>query len=509
MRSRARSCLRAWVVLPFVLLAGCGGGGGGGSSSGGSSPAPVVPTPASIDIGARMSAMSLSVERDVYQRGGGDTASLKLLVDRLPADGYYYRVTNTAKAISSVSKTPMDDGSVDIRVSLSGPDLLAAGVYDDTVTVEVCLDSQCQRPALGSPFVVAVRLSLGFHAPTEAGQTPLSPQAAQTLTHDLVAAAYSARLDAVVMVAKTPSPALHVRDLTTGLSRSVVLATAPTSVAISPDGLSAAVGHDGAVSLVDLGATLSVKRFPVSGVIGAVVLDGSGRIFGFDGGPATWMPVHWVDVAVGTDMSSTDKLYGNGFPMLHPAGDRIYTANRGVSPSDIVRVSLDGSGVAAVKDSPYHGEYEMCGQVWPASSGNRLYTACGNVFGTSSDVSLDMRYAGSFPLSAKTDTAPYGYAAVSVSDSPANDRLIVLEQDKYSCDPRIELLHRCFTRVGTYSASTLSLLSRATLSPVTAGADRFAQIGRYVFQRADGRAVLLSELRGAPATSSVLIGTLP
>ncbi|WP_418320824.1 YncE family protein [Piscinibacter sakaiensis] len=486
-----------WVAALVLSLAACGGGGGGGAASS-----------ASNDIGARMSASSLVVERDTYQRGTGQPLQLKLLVDRLPGEGFFYRVTHTSNAIFGIGKTPLGDGSIDLQLQLQAPGVLGNGSHVDTVTVEVCLDQACLRPAAGSPFLVPVTLAVGFFAPTEAG-VPSQPQTAlQALSHDLVAAAYSRSQDTLLMVSRTPVAALHVVELATGRSRSMPLASAPTSVAVSPDGLHAAVGHDGAVSLVDLGTTASVRRIPVGTVVGSVVLDASARIHAF-GAASTWTPVFVVDTATGSVEPSVARIFGPGFPVLHPAGTRIYSADRDISPSDIFRVSLGANGVSAVKDSPYHGEYEICGQVWAGTLGARLYTACGNIFGSTEDVGLDMRYIGSFALAPKSGPAPWGSIATSVSDSPVSDRLLVLEQDKFICDPRQDRQIDCFTRVATHAASTLALLSRNTLAPITVGADRFAQIGRYVFHRPDGRALLLSELRGAPAANSIRLSTLP
>lgn len=500
-----------WMLVVCLALAGCGGGGSGGESSPGT---PAPPSTPQNDIGAHMSKASLSVERDVYRRGGIEQLELALLVDRPPAQGYYYRVSYTTQGISFVGVAVRSaDQGLDLQVQLSAPGVLAAGSYDDTVTVEVCLDDKCATPARGSPFVVPVRLKVGFFAEADAGQPQLQLSDAVTLPHNLVGAAYSASLDAIVSVSTAPSAALNVRSLADGQTRSVALASAPTSVALSPDGRRAAVGHDAAVSLVELvpatpGAAMAVSRFAVGLPVGAVVLDGQGRIYAF-GSVANWALLHWVDSADGIDHTASANIYGPVRPVLHAAGDRIYFSTRDLSPNDIYDIRLEAAGPRDAVDSPYHGDYEICGQVWASATAARLYTGCGKAFTASSDPGLDMRYAGSFAMSEAIAPALHGYEALSISDSLVSNQLVVLEQDRMNCNPRLDSLQACFTRVGVFTAADMALQSRASLAPVTVGADRFAQIGRYVFHRPNGRAVLLTELRGAPGAASIRLGQLP
>ena len=74
----------------------------------------------------------------------------------------------------------------------------------------------------------------------------------------VVDAEYSAALERMVMVSAAPNR-LHVFDPLTAVDVPVDLPITPTSVSVSPDGLFAAVGHDGWVSYVDLSAGGLVK----------------------------------------------------------------------------------------------------------------------------------------------------------------------------------------------------------------------------------------------------------
>lgn len=56
--------------------------------------------------------------------------------------------------------------------------------------------------------------------------------------------------------------------------------------------------------------------------------------------------------------------YGNAVPTLHPDQDRFYFSSRNVSPGDVYVARLGSPGTAPqFSDSPYHGEYEVCGRV--------------------------------------------------------------------------------------------------------------------------------------------------
>jgi hypothetical protein len=495
-----RRCLGA---LFLALAAGCGGGGGGSAVA--------EPPPDPRDIGASVSTSHLLVERDLYDRSVAVGQRLSLLVARAPAEAYY-SYSYTSNALTHVGSTvrATNDG-VDFQLVTAAPGTLARGSYSDTITIELCLDSACQRHVLGSPITVTVQYVVGYFAPTQAGMDPLAVMSRVALPHDLVDAAYSKALDAVISVSGLPTPALNVYELSTGTTRSVALATPPSALSLSPDSLRAVVGHDGAVSVVDLaGQPTVVARHGVSLAVGALLFDSPGRAHVFGDRRFNHNPIHALDLATGMETRSLHLAYGVVHAALHPAGGRLYYANRGVSPDDIFRMDLLGAVPAAPLDSPYHGEHAMCGRVWPASNGNRLYTGCGNTFTSSSVTTEDMLYAGALPLSARPADHPWGYEVTSLSDFPGEDRIVLLERSRYLCDAATDRLFECFTHLSLHAASTLALTSRHSLPPITVGADRFAQVGRFVFYRTNGQVVLLSELRGAPdAATGVRLSLLP
>lgn len=202
----------------------------------------------------------------------------------------------------------------------------------------------------------------------------------------LPGADYSAQLNKLVLLSTEPKE-LHLYDPETGTEASIALPTAPISVSVSPDGLYAAVGHDGFVSEVSLSEG-TVVTWPVSFAAREIVHGGNGFAYAF---PAT-DGVHSVALATGEVTS------GNSFHAVwaerHPNG-QIYGATIGVSPADINRYDLDDAGTASeAYDSPYHGDYPIGGNLWLGKDGTSIFTRAGTVFRASDVEAEDMTYRG-------------------------------------------------------------------------------------------------------------------
>ena len=196
--------------------------------------------------------------------------------------------------------------------------------------------------------------------------------------------------------------------------RSIALPAAPTAVSVSPDGRSAAVGHDGAISHVQL-ETGVVDTIPVSCDVLDVVLAGNGWAYAFPRRDQ-WESIRSIDLRSHAEVGSgAASIYAGTVARLHPSGGALYGADNGLSPSDIEHYVITGGAVSEIWDSPYHGDYPMCGDLWFA--GDRLVTRCGTVLRTSEVREQDLRFAGS--ITAGT------YAHMDYAE--ATDRLYAIE----------------------------------------------------------------------------------
>jgi len=209
-------------------------------------------------------------------------------------------------------------------------------------------------------------------------------------------AEYSKALDRIIAVSYEPA-ALHIYDPWNGQDIAIDLPLAPTSVSVGPSGLSAAIGHDGWVSYVDLETASLVVTHPVTADVLDVVLADNGYIYAF---PAQdqWESIYSIELDTGVQTESGGwSIYAGTVAKLHPSGDFMYGADNGLSPSDIEKYDIQGGTAEVLYDSPYHGDYGMCGDLWMSEDGKRIFTRCGNVFFASTDKAKDMTYNGSFP----------------------------------------------------------------------------------------------------------------
>jgi hypothetical protein len=309
------------------------------------------------------------------------------------------------------------------------------------------------------PSFLAVAL-LAFALPAQAAPGFIG------LDFRVVDAEYSAALERIVMVSAAPNQ-LHVFDPLTAVDVPVDLPLSPTSVSVGPDGLFAAVGHDGWVSYVDLAAGSLVKTMPVSTVAVDVVLAGNGFVYVFPK-QDQWQAIRCIEIATENETLHTGRpIYAGTVARLHPGGTAIYGANRGLSPSDIEKYSIAGGTASYLYDSPYHGDYEMCGDLWISEDGLRIFTACGKVFRASDVQAEDMRYGGS--LSGAT------HVRYAVHSAAAGKVLVVADQAPASD-----------TVVQVYDQAFLAFEGTLPLPDFVLSTGSFDAHGRFVFFSGDG-----------------------
>jgi len=165
------------------------------------------------------------------------------------------------------------------------------------------------------------------------------------------------------------------------------------SVSVSPDGTLAIVGHADSVSFIDLDTRQILATYPVDADVGDVLVsdEGYGYIF-----PASdqWVSILSVDSRTGSVSTMTGGSHRAGTQVkMHPNGRKGYGADNGLSPSDVERYNFgtDGS-VAVAYDSPYHGDFSFCGDIWISEDGERALTPCGVMVRTTEDQSTDLTY---------------------------------------------------------------------------------------------------------------------
>jgi hypothetical protein len=146
-----------------------------------------------------------------------------------------------------MSLTQTAENSAEIGILFVGGTLLPDGTSGDTVTINVCYDLTCNRHFRGSPFTVPVTTP---RKPASSAVCLRSLSRRARRSHDVLKAEFSKSLNRS-MTSSHPAHALYAFDIATG-ERQVLLDWPATAVAVSPDGLRAAVGHNHRITVVDL-----------------------------------------------------------------------------------------------------------------------------------------------------------------------------------------------------------------------------------------------------------------
>ena len=134
------------------------------------------------------------------------------------------------------------------------------------------------------------------------------------------------------MVSAAPNE-LHIYDPVTQDDGIVPLGSVPLSVSVRPDGLFAAVGHRGSMSMVDLQTRTVTQTIPVDMNMAAIVLASNGYAYGFPPANNFGGAVNSVQLSNGalTSLDCSSCNYGR----LHPSGNVIYTGGYSMSKLDI------------------------------------------------------------------------------------------------------------------------------------------------------------------------------
>jgi hypothetical protein len=461
----------AALAAATAWLAGCGGGGG--SSPPPPPPPPPAPAPIVVTFGLPV------VLASGTPAGGAQTDWNNIAITGETGE-LYVGVRSTHQAVETLHLSGQYLDALQLEVDFRESGTLPDGTYTDTILVDVCQDAQCDQPVAGSPFSVAAQLTVtGSNAtivPT-VGNRPST-----FLAHDVVDAAMSKPLNAIVMASAQPTNAIWVYDVASDTEKSIALDKAPRSISLSPDGFKVAVGQDSQVSYVDLtdiaSAAPTVREVPVDIPVWDLVLDAGDHVQAF---PASdqWVDLVSVDVDAGTSQHAGGQLYAKTRARLHPSGDRMYVLDTLLSPQDINRWSIAGGVPTHEGQAPYWGDWSMCGNLWFSEAGDRIYTACGNTFTSSGDLSQDMLHAGSLPV---TEGGSYWPNIVWLDDSASATEVAYLDAGHcggmggQDCDTLL--------RVSDDVHDTLR--NAWWLPPVVVDGAYRVQHGLFVFHAADG-----------------------
>ena len=424
-------------------------------------------------------------------------ASFRVTLDENAEGDFHIGTEQTANAVFTTNIRAVSPAQKDVEVVFKVGDALPTGVVNDMMTISLCYVSTCEREVQGGPFTVSTRARVTARA--EPGVTPMPYLSRVALPHDVVDAEFDRASSSLVMVSRVPSSAIHVYDVATGLERSQPLSKPPMAVSLAPDGLTAAVGHDGLVSVVDVAAVgQSGAAEPVlldlSTDVFDIVLDSNGFVHVF---PLRLSQPLSIEIATNTETVAAGIIRPRTHARLHPGGQWIYTANNDVSPSDIEKLDISSGVATPLYDSPYHGDYEMCGNLWFSEDGEAIYTACGNLFRSSADQAQDMTHVGALELS--PSEYDYGWRIHALSESVQDDEIALIEDDDYACDIWPGEAGPCYSHFALYDRLSLEKVTTYSMGLVAVDGFDYAQRGMHVFHdAANGRKYVIGRAVNSP-----------
>ena len=291
-----------------------------------------------------------------------------------------------------------------------------------------------------------------------------------TLSFRPVAAEFSTPLNRIIMISASPNQ-LHIYRAAGASDITVPLSKTPLSLALSSDGVHAAVGHESLISYVNLTSAMVEKTFPISVTAQTIALS------------ATWiyvMPSYQgnsvsVQIATGTVTPNRAVFYASG-GKVNPAVNALYSTQDGLSPNKISRYDISTGPITKQIEAPYHGDYPTCGPLFFSTDGSRIYTGCNAVFRASTDPSLDMRYLTSFPA---------GLNARSITESAALKRVAAVTGPRYTGD-----MVTNDNIVFMYEYEHLNPVGQFTLADLQGpGSRTFRNHAKWVFFDADSTAL--------------------
>jgi hypothetical protein len=222
--------------------------------------------------------------------------------------------------------------------------------------------------------------------------------AASVLSGNVVDAAYSNELDQLITISSQPHNTLNIINPSSGRQQTVALQLAPTSLAISADGETAVVGHNGAITHIDLTTATVVNFYGNLGFnVFDIALGNDGKAYATPPASMQWSYLYVIDLASGKvqEDNGTQRLFGGAHLQAVPSLKAVYTLDTGFASNDLNRYSTSTAQPNWLYDSPYQGQYDVGAansNLWSTDDGMYLLTAGGSLFQTAAQQDADMRY---------------------------------------------------------------------------------------------------------------------
>ena len=241
------------------------------------------------------------------------------------------------------------------------------------------------------------------------GMTPDSANTPYELPFEIADAAFEPGTPHLYVSSKTEKK-VYLVNLETGLiEKEYAFGLMPESITLDPAGERMYValltrehssgwydedGHTGAITVFDLETQTKVDQFMIEADPYDLVATSDGFLY-ITSGSGQWTRIVSYRIRDRLMVHSYSSIYQETRIKLYPDESRIYGADTRLSPSDIMRFSIESGRFTEHIDSRYHGDHRMDGNVFIKPSGDYLITRGGDVFTTTQDLRSDMEYHAS------------------------------------------------------------------------------------------------------------------
>lgn len=126
----------------------------------------------------------------------------------------------------------------------------------------------------------------------------------------------------------------------------------------------------------------------------------------------------FITVDKGTNQFVAERTHYYGSAGLSAAynGRRVFSRSTGVSPSDVLSLTVSASGTMTLADSPYHGDFPDATQTWTSGDETTVYDSAGTVYAAS-----DLRVR-----------TVLGFSPTDVAHAPGSGAPVVLSGNRLS-----------------------------------------------------------------------------
>lgn len=291
--------------------------------------------------------------------------------------------------------------------------------------------------------------------------------ASNVLPYGVVDAAYSTSLDRVVTVSTNPSQ-LHILDPVALTEQVVTLGFAPTSVSVSPDGHTAAVGHSRQLTIVDLDKAVVDQTFGISIDVHDVLLAANGFAYAIRATPSGTASLLAIDLITQKETGHTgnpDALVAGDDIWLDADRDIVLTMTGGYGSAVIHRFDISGGTAQFVRETPNANGFPVCAALHRTNT--HALGECGALYRLTDDATTDLTYNGSLS----------GLERLLAADH-RDDTVVVIPAEEFSDE---------FPETATlrfYDDAHYALLGSRALPRRTWNRTQELRYGRFAFWRA-------------------------